>query len=106
MQVQTMIQDASLVNAAVFCAAAVGGQFLHAVKKWTEGYDWVRSNMRATIGAVLANALGIVGFVSTGALDEVTKIATVISLGLFMGFSADSAVNKGSRKVWDAEAKP
>lgn len=103
--IQTVLKDPSVLNATVFCVAALGGQILHAVKKWTEGYQWVLSNPKATVGAVLANMVGMVGFVSTGALDEITKIATVIALGLFMGMSADSAINKGSRAVWETPPK-
>ena len=101
---QTVLQDPSVLNATVFCVAAIGGQVLHAVKKWVDGYAWVMSNPRATVGAVIGNVTGMVGFISTGALDEVTKVGTVIALGLFMGLSADSVINRGSQRVWsDAE---
>lgn len=102
---QKVLQDPSVLNATVFCVAALGGQLLHAVKKWTEGYQWVLSNPKATVGAVIGNLAGMVGFVSTGALDEITKIATVIALGLFMGMSADSALNKGTKVVWTPEQR-
>ena len=101
---QKVLQDPSVLNAIAFASAAIGGQVLHALKKWGEGEEWVLVNVRRTVGAVVANVVAIAGFISTGALDEITKIATVLALGLFMGFSADSAINKGARKPWtDAE---
>jgi len=98
--VQAMLQDASVVNATVFCTAAMCGQLLHMVKKWADGYERVLSNPRATVGALIGNISGMVGFVSTGALDEITKVGTVIALGIFMGLSADSVLNKGQQRVW------
>ena len=98
--VQTVLKDPSVLNAVVFCIAALSGQILHAVKKWADGYQWVLSNPRATVGAVIGNLAGMVGFVSTGALDEITKIGTVIALGIFMGLTADSVLNRGQQRVW------
>ena len=98
--IQSILKDPSVANSVLFCAAAVAGQLGHAVKKWTEGESWILSNWKRTVGAVLTNIVGMAGFVSTGALDEITKVATIIALGLFMGFSSDSAINKGSRAVW------
>lgn len=103
--IQTVLADPSVRNAAWFATAAVAGQTLHAVKKWAEGEAWVMANFRRTVGAVCGNIAGIVGFVSTGALDDMTKIGTVIALGVFMGFSADSALNKGARAEWTPEER-
>lgn len=103
--VQTVLKDPSILNAVVFCIAALAGQILHAVQKWTQGYKWVLSNPRATVGAVIANLTGMVGFIGTGALDEITGIATVIALGLFMGLSADSVLNRGTKTVWTDEQR-
>lgn len=97
---QTVLRDPSVLNATAFCLAAFGGQGLHYIKKWAEGEDWVFANVRRTVGALASNVAGMLGFVSTGALDDMTKIGTVIALGAFMGFSADSAFNKGERKQW------
>ena len=97
---QKVLNDPSVLNATVFCMAAVLGQIFHAVKKWTQGYDWVLSNPRATIGAIIGNITGMVGFIATGALDDIQKLGTVIALGLFMGLSADSVLNKGSQVKW------
>lgn len=103
--IQTVLKDPSMLNSVVFCVAAVAGQILHAIKKWTEGYVWVTSNPRATVGAVIGNLAGMAGFISTGALDDITKIATVMWLGVFMGLSADSVLNKGSKSIWTEEER-
>jgi len=103
---QKVLQDQSVLNAVAFGSSAIFGQVLHALKKWAEGEAWILANARRTVGAVIANFVAIAGFISTGALDEITKIATVLALGLFMGFSADSALNKGgSRVVWTDEER-
>jgi len=102
---QKVLADPSVMNAVAFASAAIGGQVLHALKKWAEGEAWLLVNAKRTVGAVIANFIAIAGFISTGALDEITKIATVLALGLFMGFSADSAINKGGRKVWTDEER-
>ena len=101
---QTVLKDPSVLNAIVFCVAAVGGQVLHAVKKWSDGFDWIFANPRRTVGAIIANLTGMVGFVSTGALDNVS-LGTVIALGIFMGLSADSVLNAGKQKVWTPEER-
>lgn len=103
--IQTVLKDPSVLNAAVFCIAAVGGQILHTVKKWTEGEAWVMENWKRTVGAVTGNLIGMIGFISTGVLDDMTKIASVIALGIFMGFSADSAINKGTRTEWTPQER-
>jgi len=102
---QKVLEDQSVLNAVAFASAAIAGQVLHALKKWAEGEEWVFVNAKRTIGAVVANFVAIVGFISTGALDSMPKIATVLALGLFMGFSADSAINKGVRKPWTDEER-
>lgn len=103
--IQTVLADPSILNAAVFCVAAVAGQSAHAIKKWAEGEAWVLANAKRTIAAILGNLGGMAAFISTGALDDMKKTATVIALGLFMGFSADSAINKGSRAAWTDEER-
>lgn len=103
--IQVALKDPSIMNAVLFCGAALLGQLLHAIKKWAEGYDWITSNPRQTVAAVIGNMTGMAGFISTGALDEITKIGTLIFLGVFMGLSADSVLNKGSRQVWDEGKK-
>jgi len=99
---QVVLSDPSILKATVFTIAAISGQSLHAVKKWSEGEAWVLANIKRTAGAVVTNLMGIIGFVSTGALDGITAMGTIFALGLFMGFSADSAINKGAREQWSA----
>lgn len=100
-----LLADPSVHNAAVFCAGAMLGQFLHALKKWSDGYVWIMSNPRATVGAIIGNITGMVGFISSGSLDSINSLATVACLGLFMGMSADSVLNKGAQKVWTDEER-
>jgi len=102
---QKVLQDPSVLNAVAFASAAIIGKALHAVKKSLEGEAWVTANIKRTAAAVIGNMIAIVGFISTGALDSMPKIATVLALGLFMGFSADSALNKGARKEWTDEER-
>ena len=99
------MDDLSLLKATVFCIAAISGQLLHAIKKWSEGYAWVLSNPRATVGAVIANLTGMAGFISMGTLDGISALGTVGALGLFMGLSADSVLNKGAQKEWTDEQR-
>ena len=102
---QTVLKDPSVLNATVFCVAAFSGQILHAVKKWAEGEAWVMANVRRTVGAFAGNIAGMLGFISTGVLDDMSKMGTIIALGVFMGFTADSALNKGGRKPWSDEER-
>ena len=102
---QSVLKDPSVLNAVVFCIAALGGQVLHAVKKWSDGYDWVFSNPRRTIGAIVANIGGMAGFVATpGALSGM-QLGTLIALGIFMGLSADSVINKSGQRPWTDEER-
>lgn len=102
---QTVLKDPSILKATVFCGAAVAGQIGHVAKKWSEGLAVVLPNLKMTVGAVIANLVGMAGFISTGALDGIQSIGTVIALGIFMGFSADSAVNRGVRQEWTEEER-
>src|SRR5258707_6299566 len=48
------------VNTVLFVLTAIVGQFLHGVLKWTRGeaespVAWFTSNIKATVGAVIAN---------------------------------------------------
>ena len=93
-----MALDPSILNAGIFCAAATAGQFFHAAKKWSEGLDWITSHPRATVGAVIANLMGMATFVGSGSLDSITAAGTLIAFGLSWGFSADAAANKGTQR--------
>lgn len=98
--IQTVLENPTVLNASLFCVAALVGQIFHAIKKWAEGYNWIMDNFRRTIGAVIGNITGMIGFVSSGALDNIGSMGTLLALGLFMGLSADSVLNAGSRVKW------
>ena len=99
-----LLKDQQVVNALIFTLAAGAGQLLHAIKKWSDGEAWVLANLRRTVGAVIGNLTGIIGFITTGALDGM-KVGALIALGIFMGLSADSILNKGSRAEWTDEQR-
>lgn len=100
-----LLKDQTIVNALIFTGAALLGQLLHAVKKWAEGDAWLLVNIRRTVAALIANVTAIVGFIMTGALNGIPDVYTVILLGLTMGFSTDSTINKGQRKEWTEEER-
>lgn len=102
--IQTTLADPTVLNSTLFCVAALLGQVLHAVKKWAEGYKYTRASIKRTIAAFIGNITGIIGFVSTGALDG-TQTGTVIALGMFMGLSANSIINKSTRPEWTEEQR-
>ena len=102
---QRLLADPSVLHAAVFCAAAIAGQVLHALKKWSEGEQWLLGNLRRTVGAVIGNLTAMAGFISTGTLTDIPALGTVIALGVFMGLSADSLLNKGAGRAGWSEAE-
>ena len=102
--IQTTLSDPTVLNSTLFCISALLGQVLHAVKKWAEGYQYTRASIKRTIAAFIGNITGIIGFVSTGALDG-TQMGTIIALGMFMGLSANSVINKSIRPEWTAEQR-
>lgn len=102
--IQTTLSDPTVLSSTLFCIAAVFGQVLHAVKKWAEGYQYTRASIKRTIAALIGNITGVIGFVSTGALEG-TQVGTVIALGMFMGLSANSVINKSVRPEWTAEQR-
>ena len=103
--IQTVLKDPAVLNSVVFCAGALAGQILHAAKKWAEGYVWVASNPKATVGALVANLAGMAGFIATGALDAIPSPVTALWMGIFMGLSADSVINRGAKKPWTDEER-
>ena len=98
------LKDQSLINALIFAVAALSGQLLHAVKKWSDGEAWLLANPRRTIGACIGNLTAIAGFITSGTIDGM-KLAQLIFLGVFMGLSADSVLNKGARAEWTPEQR-
>ena len=99
--IQTVLDNPTVLNASLFCVAAMVGQIFHAIKKWAEGYDWIMGNFRRTVGAIIGNITGMVGFISSGTLDNIGSMGALIAFGLFMGLSADSVLNSGSRVKWE-----
>lgn len=97
--IQTTLFDPSVMSSTLFCISALFGQILHTVKKWAEGYHYTHASIKRFIAAIIGNFTGIIGFVSTGALDGM-QIGTLIAFGLFMGLSANSIINKGERTEW------
>ena len=107
--IQTMLKNPDILAALIFCAAALFGQVLHAIKKWGDGEDWVLSNLRRTVGAVIGNMVGMVVFIQTGVLAPIMAqpngLFAIVLFGIYNGFSADSALNKGTRKVLTPEER-
>ena len=101
---QTVLQDPSVLKASVFCVAAAAGQLIHVAKKIREGYKWLWANPGATVAAIAANLVGMLGFVSLGGVTAL-DLGTVIALGLFMGHSADSVLNRGAQRVFTDEER-
>ncbi|MDA8260208.1 MAG: hypothetical protein M0Z99_32020 [Betaproteobacteria bacterium] len=103
MFIKTILANPDVLAALIFCIAAVIGQMLHAVKKWADGESWVLSNFRRTIGAVIGNMVGMVVFIQTGVLGPIMAqpngLFALILFGVTNGFTSDSALNKGTRKV-------
>ena len=102
------------VAALVFCLAAAAGQILHAVKKWADGdaeclLSWFTTGLRATVGAIISNMVGMVVFVQTGVLEPILALPnggwSLFLFGLMQGFSIDSGLNKGARTAWTAEER-
>lgn len=102
---QTVLKDPSVLNAVVFACAAVVGQVLHAVKKLLEGEVWVLGNVKRTIAAVIGNFMAIAAFLAAPNALSGMQVGTILAFGLFMGFSADSVINKGVRKPWTEEER-
>ena len=62
-------------------------------------------NFKRTLAAMIGNVGGMVAFVATGALDGIPHIGTIIALGISMGISLDSVINKGAREPWTQEQR-
>ena len=101
--VQTVVNDPGVRNSVLFAGSAIAGQILHVVKKWAEGEKWVFSNPRRTVAAIIGNISGIVAALTVAGVDNLT-IAQCLAAGVTLGLSADSLLNKGTRKVWEKES--
>ncbi len=107
--IQTLLKNPDVLAAVLFIAAAFAGQVLHALKKWGDGEEWVLSNPRRTVGAVVGNMVGMVVFIQTGVLAPIMAqpngLFALVMFGLTNGFTSDSALNKGTRKVFTDEER-
>jgi hypothetical protein len=96
------------VNTILFVLAALVGQFLHGVLKWTRGeaespLAWFTSNIKATIGAVIANIGITVAAIQLLPIDGMTAWASLYA-GLLCGLGSDT-LNKGARPTWTPEQR-
>lgn len=108
--VQTSLSSSmEIFNVVAFVAASFGGQLLNAVSRWANGevhciMDWMRTNPRRTVAAFIANIMAVGGALIGLGIETMT-FTQVIVLGATMGFSADSAINKGKRTVWNDDKR-
>lgn len=104
---QAILKNPDILAALIFCAAAFAGQVLHAIKKWADGEQWILSEPRRTVGAIIGNMVGMVVFIQTGVLAPIMAqpngLFALILFGLTNGFTSDSALNKGTRKLISEE---
>lgn len=109
-----IFNNPDVAAALLFCVTAVGGQVLHAIKKWGDGEveciaDWFRTGIRGTVSAMIANVAGMLLFVQTGILTAIYQAQhgwwALILFGFMNGFTSDSGLNKGIRKVWTPEER-
>ncbi len=106
---QTILKNPDILAALIFCASALSGQVLHAIKKWGDGEQWILSEPRRTVGAIIGNMVGMVVFIQTGVLAPIMAqpngLFALVLFGLTNGFTSDSALNKGTRKVLTDEER-
>jgi len=96
------------VNTIMFIIAALIGQILHGVLKWTQGeanspVGWFTSNIKATIGAFIANIGITITAIQLLPIDTMTAWASLYA-GLLCGLGSDT-LNKGARPAWTPEQR-
>jgi hypothetical protein len=101
--IQTVVADPGVRNAVLFTAAALAGQAIHGIKKWTAGEEWMFANLKRTVAAVIANLTAVVAAIQLG-LDNLT-LSQLLAAGVTLGLSADTLVNKGVRKPWSEDQR-
>lgn len=94
---------------AIYCLCCVAGQFGNAAWLWLKDQipcvmDRFRSEPKATIVSIITN-LGAVAGIAIVMPWEAVPIQSAIVMGLFQGFSSDSALNKSTRPIWTAEQR-
>ena len=111
----TQIFDKPQVAAALlFCMGAIGGQVMHAIKKWADGEvdcisAWLLGNPKRAVSAAIGNGAGMLIFIQTGVLGSIYQTPdgwwALCLLGFMNGFTADSALNKATRSAWTPEKR-
>jgi hypothetical protein len=96
------------LNILLFFLAAIFGQGLHGVMKWTRGEaaspaDWFTSNIKATMAAVIANLGLSIAAVQLLPIDHMTPWASLLA-GLMNGLGSDT-LNNGTRPTWTQEQR-
>jgi hypothetical protein len=103
------LSGAAQVNVVLFFTAALIGQALYGVRKWTQGeaaspVTWFTSNVKATVAAVITN-IGVTTLaVSLLPIESMTAYASLFA-GLLCGLGSDAVVNKGVRPDWTPEQR-
>src|SRR4030088_2836978 len=96
------------INILLFFLAAVFGQILHGVMKWTRGEAvspaaWFTSNIKATVTAVIVNFGLTITAVQLLPIGSMTPWASLLA-GVTTGLASDT-VNKGARAEWTDEQR-
>lgn len=98
----------AMVNVILFCVAAVFGQILHGVWKWTQGdtasvLDWFLSNKKSTVAAVIVNITATITAINLLPIETMSAYACLYA-GALCGLGGDT-VNKGARPEWTPEQR-
>lgn len=107
--VKLLNQPEGRIAFVLYVIACIGGQFMNAGWLWLKRdipcvMDRFKQDARATAVSMITNAWAVVG-VALLMPWEAIPLQTAIVMGVFQGFSSDSAVNKSSRPVWTEEQR-
>jgi hypothetical protein len=102
------LENPTGLNILLFFLAAIFGQGLHGVMKWTRGEAaspaaWFTSNIKATMAAVIANLGLSIAAVQLLPIDHMTPWASLLA-GLMNGLGSDT-LNNGTRPTWTQEQR-
>lgn len=99
--------------AVLFGLAAMLGQVMHGIKKGLDGdngmtcVQWFRIGARRTLSAMLGNFMGYIIVLQSGILTAIYEANNgwwaLLLFGVMNGFSADSAINKATKKIEDQD---
>ena len=106
--IQKALSGPAEINTLMFVLSALIGQGLHGVLKWTQGeaespLSWFTSNIKATIGAFIANIGITITAIQLLPIDTMTAWASLYA-GLLCGLGSDT-LNKGARPAWTPEQR-